>query len=118
MKPEEAGGRVPRKGVGERSAPRWGGDPRPLGASLKEAASLLGSGGVYELSVLREGWESLVGPVLAGHCWPSSFERGALVVGTDDGAWASELRLHSATVVARGRRLVPGLARLVVRVGR
>ena len=118
MIPEEQGRPAPQRGRNDRGGPRWGGDPRPLSASLQEAASLLGSGGVYELSVLRKAWESLVGPVLATHCWPSSFERGALVVGTDDGAWAAELRLHSATVVTRGQRLVPGLTRLVVRVGR
>jgi len=118
VSPDGAGGAGQTRGSGARWRKRSGGEPRAVGESLQEAARILGAGGAVELASLREAWESLVGPVLARHTWPVSLDRGVLVVGTDDGAWASELRFHATTVVGRGRRLAPGMDRLVARVGR
>ena len=118
----EAGGREP-----ERRAPmlgptrtweaRAGGDPRPLSASLPEAARLLGGLGALDLALLRRSWASVVGEALAGHCRPVRLHGGVLVVLADDGAWASELRFHARTVVRRAQGLVPRVERLSVGVG-
>lgn len=116
MRHEGTDDRRQAKGTSSRWRQRSGGDPRRVGESVQEAARLFGAGGAMELALLRDAWESVVGPVLASHTRPLSLERGVLVVGTDDGAWASELRFHASTVVGRGRRLAPGMDSMVVRV--
>jgi predicted nucleic acid-binding Zn ribbon protein len=109
--------RPPVWGARRRREARAGGDPRPVGASLPEAARLLGAEGALELALVRRGWAALVGEALAGHCWPVRLEGGVLVVRADDGAWAAELRFHAVTVVRRAHGLVPGIERLSVGVG-
>ena len=109
--------RGPVGGSPRRREARTGGDPRPVGASLPEAARLLGAAGALEVAVVRRSWATLVGEALAGHTWPVRLQGGVLVVRADDGAWAAELRFHAATVVGRARGLVPGIERLSVGVG-
>lgn len=46
-------------------------------------------------------WAELVGPEVATHSVPESFEDGRLVVRTDSTAWATQLRLLAPTVVRR-----------------
>lgn len=38
-------------------------------------------------------WPEVVGPQIAEHCTPLTFEEGALVVQADSTAWATQLRL-------------------------
>lgn len=46
-------------------------------------------------------WSELVGPEVADHCTPESFDEGRLVVRTDSTAWATQLRLLAPDVVRR-----------------
>lgn len=46
-------------------------------------------------------WPAIVGPELAAHCQPLSFDRGELVVQADSTAWATQLRLLAPTLVRR-----------------
>ena len=121
LKPGHEGRRHERRGPAWRAPgrpeARTGGDPRPVGASLPEAARLLGAPGALEVAVVRRNWVALVGEALAGHTWPVRLQGGVLAVCADDGAWAAELRFHAATVVARARGLAPGIERLSVGVG-
>jgi predicted nucleic acid-binding Zn ribbon protein len=124
MVPEDGGtlkpgheGRRPAWGPPRRLEARTAGDPRPVGASLPEAARLLGVAAALEVALVRRNWVALVGEALAGHTWPVRLQGGVLAVCADDGAWAAELRFHAATVVARSRGLVPGIERLSVGVG-
>jgi len=90
--------------------------PQRVGASLVEAARLMGAGAALDLATLESQWASVVGANLASHCHPASFEKGVLVVSADHNAWAAELRFHSVAVTERARSLVPRVASLVVRV--
>lgn len=46
-------------------------------------------------------WAELVGPQVAEHSTPESFEDGRLVVRTDSTAWSTQLKLLASTVVRR-----------------
>jgi len=46
-------------------------------------------------------WGAIVGPELAAHCEPLSFERGKLVVQADSTAWATQLRLLAPVLLRR-----------------
>jgi predicted nucleic acid-binding Zn ribbon protein len=56
-----------------------------------------------ELAALGRQWAALVGDTVAAHSWPVSLKNGALTLGTDHHAWASELRLLSGDLLARLR---------------
>lgn len=46
-------------------------------------------------------WSAVVGPELAAHCQPESYDDGLLTVRADSTAWATQLRLLAPTLVAR-----------------
>lgn len=46
-------------------------------------------------------WPAIVGPELAQHTAPVTFEDGVLVVRADSTAWATALRYQSATLLSR-----------------
>jgi predicted nucleic acid-binding Zn ribbon protein len=47
------------------------------------------------------GWTQIVGPQLAAHTWPESFDDGELVISADSPAWATQLRLLAPRLLAR-----------------
>ena len=95
-----------------------GDDPRPVSASLADAARLMGAEGALALADITGRWPELVGPQVAAHCAPLSLGDGVLTVVTDDNAWASELRILSAQLVGKVRSVEPGLRSIAVRVSR
>lgn len=46
-------------------------------------------------------WAEIVGPDVAHHCQPVTFEAGVLTVRADSTAWATQIRLLSSTILAR-----------------
>lgn len=93
-----------------RSAPRRSGysgsgpderDPEPI---KKVAAGLFAERGwdrtVAEARVLTD-WPTLVGPELAARCHPVSLRDGELRLNAESTAWATQLRLLAASMVAR-----------------
>ena len=46
-------------------------------------------------------WEAIVGPEIGQHVRPESFADGRLVVRTDSTAWATQMKLLAADVVAQ-----------------
>jgi predicted nucleic acid-binding Zn ribbon protein len=46
-------------------------------------------------------WPALVGPEVAAHCTPQSLAGGELRIAAESTAWATQLRLLSATILAR-----------------
>ncbi len=46
-------------------------------------------------------WPQIVGPDIAEHCAPVSFEQGLLVVRAESTAWATQLRLLASSLLAR-----------------
>lgn len=93
------GGRRPRPAPpGSRA-----GGPRKLVTSLSDAAARIGAEGAFELAALGRQWAGIVGDDVAAHAWPLSLRNGALTLGTDHHAWASQLRLLSGDLMARVR---------------
>jgi len=56
-------------------------------------------------------WSALVGADVAAHCAPQSLNAGELRIAAESTAWATQLRLLAATLLAR---LVDELGREVV----
>jgi predicted nucleic acid-binding Zn ribbon protein len=87
--------REPQSGGGR------GGDPTAFGPAIRELLAARGweeraaVGGVFGR------WPQIVGPELAEHTTPQTFEDGVLVVAADSTSWATQLRLLAASLVKR-----------------
>jgi predicted nucleic acid-binding Zn ribbon protein len=97
---------------------QWSGrDPKPLGEAFE---ALVESGG-WESDVARADaivrWDEIVGPAVAAHAKPVSFDAAALVVQADSATWATELRLLTPQLLARCAQVVGAgvVATLVIR---
>ncbi|AFM14836.1 putative RNA-binding protein containing Zn ribbon [Mycolicibacterium chubuense NBB4] len=118
---EEARGaaRVQGKDVGRgrtspaprRSAPtsrrRWSGpgpdhrDPQLLGSATSELAKSRGwSTRVAEGAVFGR-WRAVVGDQIAAHAEPTSLHEGVLTVAAESTAWATQLRMVQAQILAK-----------------
>ena len=78
-----------------------GSDPRPVGESLDRVARKLGAPGASLLAAVFTGWEGIVGDAVAAQTRPLSLRRGVLVVGTEQPAWASQLRYLAPDLLRR-----------------
>ena len=76
-------------------------DPHPLGEQLRSL--LLDRGWNVDVSVgsVMGRWPAIVGPEVAQHCAPVTFEDGVLVVRADSTAWATQLRYMTSSLLAR-----------------
>jgi predicted nucleic acid-binding Zn ribbon protein len=111
-------GRALRRGSAEANARRSSArpderDPQPLEATLSRLLAEAGWEAPAAVGGIIHGWADIVGPRIAAHCAPISYEDGVLTVQTDSSAWATELRHLSATLLSRlnaavPRRAVPG----------
>lgn len=86
---------------------RWSGpgpdsrDPQPLGAATSALAKSRGwTPRVAEGAVLGQ-WESVVGEQIAQHSTPTSLRDGVLTVEAESTAWATQLRLVQAQLLAK-----------------
>ncbi|GLP72895.1 UPF0232 protein [Mycobacterium antarcticum] len=86
---------------------RWSGpgpdsrDPQPLGRATSELAKSRGwSGRVAEGSVFGQ-WATVVGEQIAEHADPVSLRDGVLSVEAESTAWATQLRLVQAQLLAK-----------------
>ena len=109
------GGGPPRR-RGREAARTTGSGPERISASLGEVARRFGFNGALELAAVERAWLKVVGPQVAAHCRPLSVRDGCLTIGVDHSAWASELRLLQAELLARVRAEAPGIERLRVQV--
>ncbi len=95
----------PRRVAGQRR--RWSGpgpdtrDPQPLGRVARDLAKKRGwSGRVAEGTVLGQ-WASVVGHQIADHATPTSLNEGVLSVTAESTAWATQLRMVQAQLLAK-----------------
>ncbi len=76
-------------------------DPQTLGTTLSRLVAERG----WQESVAVGGvvgrWEAVVGSEIAAHCLPETFEQGVLVVRADSTAWATQVRLLTATLLRK-----------------
>jgi predicted nucleic acid-binding Zn ribbon protein len=76
-------------------------DPQPLTAAL---GGLLSSRGWRQRAAIGSvfgGWEEIVGPELAAHTKPESFDAGDLLISADSAAWATQVRLLAPQMLKR-----------------
>jgi predicted nucleic acid-binding Zn ribbon protein len=76
-------------------------DPQPLGTAARELAKKRGwSGHVAEGTVLGH-WPTVVGRDIADHATPVSLSDGVLSVTAESTAWATQLRMVQAQLLAK-----------------
>jgi predicted nucleic acid-binding Zn ribbon protein len=76
-------------------------DPQPLTAALGGLLSARGWRDRAAVGTVFGNWPEIVGPQLAAHTTPESFEGGELTVLADSDAWATQLRLLAPQVLKR-----------------
>lgn len=86
---------------------RWSGpgpdarDPQPLGRAARDLASSRGwSPRVAEGTVFAQ-WETVVGDQIAEHARPTALRDGVLSISAESTAWATQLRMVQAQVLAK-----------------
>jgi predicted nucleic acid-binding Zn ribbon protein len=96
---------VARRAGGQRR--RWSGpgpdvrDPQPLGRLTRDLAKKRGwSTRVAEGTVLGH-WPSVVGHQIADHATPTALNEGVLSVAAESTAWATQLRMVQAQLLAK-----------------
>jgi predicted nucleic acid-binding Zn ribbon protein len=72
-----------------------------VGESLGPLARRLGAPDPAVLTAVFSQWEDLVGPAIAAHVRPLSLSGGALVIGADHPAWATQVRYLSGELLTR-----------------
>ncbi len=93
---------MPRADGGRRR--RWGGadpGPRALHDALDDVVGRLGGTDADSFSAVLSRWEEIAGTALAEHSRPLRLSGGVLVVAADQPAWATQVRMLSATLLAR-----------------
>jgi predicted nucleic acid-binding Zn ribbon protein len=76
-------------------------DPQPLGAILDRLMQVRGWQRPAAEARIFASWPSVVGADIAEHCRPVKLERGELAIEAESTAWAAQLRLLSARLLAR-----------------
>ena len=87
-------------------------DPVLFGELLGRVAAERGWTPELAVGGLISRWGAFVGPDVAAHCTPETFEEGLLVLRADSSAWATELHRIAPTLL---RRLAEELGDDVVR---
>ena len=101
------GRRSPRRIAGTGHRRRWSGpgpdprDPQLLGTVTRELAKARGwTPRVAEGAVFAQ-WGSIVGQQIAGHATPTALREGTLSVSAESTAWATQLRMVRAQLLAK-----------------
>ena len=103
------GRRLPpaRRVAGAGNRRRWSGpgpdgrDPQPLGSIARDVAKKRGwSSRVAEGAVFGQ-WPAVVGQHIADHATPTALRDGVLSVSAESTAWATQLRIIQAQVLAK-----------------
>ncbi|ABK51780.1 protein of unknown function DUF721 [Acidothermus cellulolyticus 11B] len=89
------------------------GEPELLGASVHRILRDLGWLDRITITRLVDEWPKIIGPELAQHCRPESYDRGVLHIQADSTAWATQLRLLLPQLTARVQEAAGDLIRLV-----
>jgi len=101
------GAAQPRKKVAGSSRRRWSGpgpdsrDPQLMGSVTRDLAKSRGwSDRVAEGSVFGR-WSAVVGEQIATHATPTALSEGVLTVSAESTAWATQLRMVQAQLLAK-----------------
>ncbi len=98
---------IARRKAEESRRRRWSGpgpdarDPQPLGRLARDLASSRGwTPRVAEGAVFAQ-WSQVVGDQIAEHAQPTSLRDGVLTIAAESTAWATQLRMVQAQVLAK-----------------
>lgn len=101
-------GREPRpRRVAGRSRRRWSGpgpdsrDPQPLGSAAREVARTRGWSGRVAQGAVFGRWPAVVGEQIAAHARPTTLHEGVLTISAESTAWATQLRMVQAQLLAK-----------------
>jgi predicted nucleic acid-binding Zn ribbon protein len=104
-------GAAPAAGTGRRRRPRDDGarsgarpdarDPQMLGDTLARLLAERGWQEAVSVGGVMGRWDAVVGTDIAAHCRPETFEAGVLTVRADSSAWATQVRLLTASLLRR-----------------
>jgi predicted nucleic acid-binding Zn ribbon protein len=97
---------------------RWSGpgpdprDPAPLAASVGDLVRDRDWEDTLRAAGIPARWEQLVGAEIAAHCRPERLDAGELSCVAESTAWATQIRMLSATILARlATEVGPGVVR-------
>ncbi len=76
-------------------------DPELLNAALGDLLSARGWQARAAVGSVFGNWPAIVGPQVAAHTTPESFDNGELTVTADSDTWATQLRLLAPKVLQR-----------------
>jgi predicted nucleic acid-binding Zn ribbon protein len=76
-------------------------DPQPLTAAVGGLLSARGWRERAAVGAVFGHWPEIVGPQLALHTKPESFDAGELTVSADSAAWATQVRLMAPQILKR-----------------
>jgi predicted nucleic acid-binding Zn ribbon protein len=76
-------------------------DPQPLNTAVDSLLSARGWQQRAAVGGIFGKWPEIVGPQLAAHTTPDSFEEGELTVSADSDAWAAQVRLLAPQLLSR-----------------
>ncbi|WP_310739360.1 DciA family protein [Microbispora sp. H10830] len=91
----------PRRRSGSGAQRRDAGDPLPFGRAIRDLLAARGWEQPVAVGGVFGRWAEIVGPELAAHTRPETFEDGEVVVAADSTAWATQVRLLASTLVRR-----------------
>ncbi|GAA3706366.1 hypothetical protein GCM10022377_20110 [Zhihengliuella alba] len=87
-----------------------GRDPQELGSVLGRLVRNRGWTSPVAVGSVMSRWAELVGPQVATHCKPESFEGTTVVVRCDSSSWATQMRLLSHSILKSfDEKLGPGI---------
>jgi predicted nucleic acid-binding Zn ribbon protein len=78
-----------------------GRDPQLLGDQMEHLLADRGWKVDVAVGSVMGRWPDIVGPEVAQHCTPVTFEAGVLTVRADSSAWATQIRLLASSLLAR-----------------
>ena len=76
-------------------------DPQLLGSTLDRLVAERGWQTDKAVGDVMGRWPAIVGPEIAAHAVPVTFDGGELVLAADSTAWATQMRLLAPTLLAR-----------------
>lgn len=95
-------GQLPRREPRRKSGPRRdASDPQLFGRAIADLLADRGWERSAAVGAVFGRWKDIVGPDLAAHTKPESFDDGEVLIAADSTAWATQVRLLARTLVRR-----------------
>ncbi|RSN03583.1 DUF721 domain-containing protein [Nonomuraea sp. WAC 01424] len=95
-------GQLPRREPRRKAGPRReAGDPQLFGRAIADLLADRGWERSAAVGAVFGRWQDIVGPDLAAHTRPESFDEGEVLIAADSTAWATQVRLLARTLIRR-----------------